>query len=64
MRALYVDEKLLNIQYIENMEKAKILRESADYSGEYSEEAAKELIENSRKFLERAKEIIKNHNEL
>ena len=59
---LYVEEKLLDKQYVENIERAKILRESADYSGDYSKEAAQELIKNAQDFYKKATEIIKNYN--
>ena len=59
---LYVEEKLLDKQYVENIERAKILRESADYSGDYSKEAAQELIKNAQDFYKKATEIMKNYN--
>lgn len=44
IRALYVDRKLLPLSLLEYLQKAKMLRENADYSNEWSREGARLLV--------------------
>ncbi len=60
IRELYVKEKELSFVFIENIQKAKSLREEADYYGEYKKSMAKDLIKKAEEFLNEAKKIIKN----
>ena len=60
IRELYVKEKELSFIFVENIYKAKVLREEADYYGEYKKSMAKELIKKSEEFLNEVKRIIKD----
>lgn len=60
IRELYVEKKELNFIFVENMHKAKVLREEADYYGEYKKSMAEELIKKSEEFLDEVKSIVKN----
>jgi len=57
MRELYLKKDLLNYTIIEALQKAKTLREEADYYGEFTEDNASYLIKKAEEFLERAKQI-------
>ncbi len=57
MRALYVDEGLLSYRLIESFQLAKTLRENADYYGDFSKEAAAQVVEDAQGFLEMAKAL-------
>jgi uncharacterized protein (UPF0332 family) len=57
MRALYVDEGLLSHRLIESFQLAKTLRENADYYGDFSKEAASQVLEDAQEFLVMAKEL-------
>lgn len=48
----------LDFGHIEALEKAKVLREEADYYGEFTEGNAKELLNKTEEFLDKAKEIL------
>lgn len=58
IRALYVDKKLLPLSLIEYLQKAKMLRENADYSNEWSREGAEILLKAGEDFLHRAAKLI------
>lgn len=60
IRELYVKEKELSFVFIENIYKAKMLREEADYYGEYKKSMAEKLIKKSEEFLNEVKKIIEN----
>lgn len=57
LRSLYVAEGLLDVTLIESLQLAKTLRENADYYGEFSQDAADQLIEDARQFLKIAKKM-------
>ncbi len=57
MRTLYVDEGLLSFRLIESFQLAKTLRENADYYGDFSKEAAAQVLEDALSFLETAKKL-------
>jgi uncharacterized protein (UPF0332 family) len=59
MRALYVEKGLLSHRLVESFQLGKTLRENADYYGEFSKEAAAQLLEDAHEFLEAAKGLIK-----
>lgn len=58
LRALYVEQELVGYWLIEALQKAKILREGADYYSEFSEEGARDLVAKAKEFLDKAKEIL------
>lgn len=60
MRELFASKKLISSQLIEALQLGKTLRENADYYGEFSEEAAKQMIENAEDFLIVANDLTKN----
>ena len=60
MKALFVSERLLDIQLVEAFGLAKILRENADYDNEYSVESAKGIIGKAQEFIEASKRILIN----
>jgi uncharacterized protein (UPF0332 family) len=59
LRALYVETKQLGFPLVEALQKAKTLREQADYYGDFSKITAHELLESSKEFLNKAGEILK-----
>ena len=58
IRNFYVKEGKIGFWSIEALEKAKVLREEADYYGEFTEENAKELLNKGKEFFNKAKEIL------
>lgn len=58
IRTLYVEKGFIGHWLIETLQKAKTLREGADYYSEFNKEGAEELIEKAKEFLERVKEIL------
>lgn len=58
IRALYVETRKLSFKFLENLERAKTLRENADYYGEFSQNGAKDILDKAEEFLEAAKEIL------
>ena len=59
IRTLYVNEGLLGYWLIEALQKAKRLREEADYYGEFNKENAKDLLDKAKEFLEKIQDILK-----
>lgn len=59
LRTLYVETKQLNFSLIEALQKAKTLREQADYYSEFSKTTASDLLESAKEFLNKAGEILK-----
>lgn len=55
---LYVEKKLLPVSLVEYLWKAKMLRENADYSDEWSPTGAKIALEAAGDFLARSKKLI------
>ena len=60
IRVFYLNEGLLDYSIVEAFQRAKTLREEADYYGEFTEKNAGSLIEKAREFLENAKLILKD----
>ena len=60
LRALFVDEGLLEIQIARDFTNAMSLREAADYEAEFSEVGAKAVIVSAEKFLKKANAILSN----
>lgn len=56
---LYIAEGKIGYWLIEALQKAKTLREGADYYSEFSQEGAKDLVKKAKEFLEKAEEILK-----
>jgi len=59
IRALFVEESLLSNTSVEGLQLGKKLRENADYYGEFSEDAASQMIENSAELLTVTKKLTK-----
>ena len=57
MRALYVEKGSLSHRLLESFQLGKTLRENADYYGEFSREAAAQLLEDAGRFLETARKL-------
>lgn len=58
LRVLYVETRHLSVSFIEVLQRAKELRENADYYDEWSKISAQELVTKAAEFLEEAKKII------
>lgn len=59
IRALYLEKGFLDYTLVEALQKAKTLREEADYYGEFNKENAGYLLEKAEEFLAKTTEIIK-----
>jgi uncharacterized protein (UPF0332 family) len=60
MRALYVDKGSLSHRLVESFQLGKTLRENADYYGEFSKDAAAQLLEDADQFLDAAKKLTRD----
>ena len=58
LQALFVDEGLLEEELTKDFHTAMVLREGADYHGEFSKEGAESSIESATKFLQKAEAIL------
>ncbi len=58
MKALFVQEGLLDAALVEAFQTAKALRENADYENEFSSESARALVNKAGLFLKRAQKIL------
>ena len=58
LRVLYVETGQLPISFIEVLQRAKGLREDADYYDEWSKISTAEMIAKAEEFLDRARKII------
>ena len=58
VQALFVDKGLIEESLVKDFHTAMILREEADYHGDFSEEGAKSSLDSARTFLEKAKKIL------
>jgi uncharacterized protein (UPF0332 family) len=58
IRTLYVERNLLPVHLVETLQKAKTLRESADYYDEWSEEGAQQMLERAEEILKKAQELL------
>jgi len=58
IRTLFVEKRLLSYKLVEALQLGKTLRENADYYGEFSEEAAQEMLESANNFIETAKGLV------
>lgn len=59
VRTLFVQEGLVSHKLIEALQLGKTLRENADYYGDFSAEAAQQMIKDAEEFLKVAKELTK-----
>lgn len=58
IKALYVEKRKLDSKFIEALEKAKTLRENADYYGDFTKASAEDLIKKAEEFLNKTREIL------
>jgi len=58
LRALYVDKKMFLNTLVESLQRAKTLRENADYYDEWSKETAESLLKAAEKFLSVSRQLI------
>lgn len=58
LQALFVDKGLLDESHVESLHDAMVLREDADYHGNFSKEGAEVTLESARAFLEKAEKIL------
>ena len=58
LKALYVDAGRLPVQFVERLQRAKNLRENADYYDDWSEAAARQMLKETEEFLVKAKELL------
>ena len=58
LKALFVEEKILDIRYVRDLLNAMNLREAADYESEFSESGAKAVITAAETFIAIAKSIL------
>ena len=59
IRALYVEEKLLPLYLLEGLQKAKTLRESADYYDQWSKTGVEAILKFAEEFLNHSTQLIK-----
>ena len=62
IEALYVHEKKLSPELARDLRNAMILREEADYHGDFSESGAKVILDSAARFLETAVDLLKGEN--
>ena len=58
MKALFVQEGLLEIALVEAFQTAKTLRENADYENEFSSDSARALVMRAEQFMTKAGKIL------
>ena len=58
LRALFVDENLLEVQIVRDFLNAMNLREAADYEAKFSESGAKAVIASAERFIHEAEHIL------
>lgn len=58
VEALYVGEKKLSPELARDLRNAMILREEADYHGEFSKSGANSVLNSAERFLEAAKHLL------
>jgi uncharacterized protein (UPF0332 family) len=59
LQALFVDKGLLEDELVKDFHTVMVLRESADYHGQFSKEGAESSIKSAAKFLLKAGTILK-----
>jgi len=58
IRALFVDEGLMEVQSVRDFLNAMNLREAADYEAEFSESGARAVISAAERFIEKAAAVL------
>ena len=58
LRALFVDENLLEAQIVRDFLNAMNLREAADYEAKFSESGAKAVIASAERFIHEAEHVL------
>ncbi|MBU3918745.1 HEPN domain-containing protein [Patescibacteria group bacterium] len=58
IRTLYIDKGLIGHDFIEALQRAKTLREGADYYSEFNKESTESLVEIAEDFLKKVKDIL------
>jgi uncharacterized protein (UPF0332 family) len=61
LKALFVEEKHLDIRFVRDLLNAMNLREAADYQAEFSKEGADAVIKAADIFIQTAADILKLH---
>ncbi len=59
LKALFVEEKILDIRFVRDLLNAMNLREAADYQAEFSKEGAEAVIKAAENFIETTATILK-----
>lgn len=59
IRYLYIEKGLLDFALIKALQKGKMLREEADYYGEFTKENAKDLMTKAQEFIRASGKILK-----
>lgn len=59
LQALFVENGLLEEELAKDFHTAMVLREGADYHGEFSKEGAESSLTSAAKFLRKAKDVLK-----
>ena len=59
LKNLFVDNNLLELNFLDDYDMAKDLRENADYKSNFSKEGAQRLIEKAGGFLSKVKSLLK-----
>jgi uncharacterized protein (UPF0332 family) len=58
LKALFVEEKLLSIEYVEAFYGAMLLREEADYKNQFTRAGAELVLKKANAFLKAAEELL------
>ncbi|MFW6210733.1 MAG: HEPN domain-containing protein [bacterium] len=58
LKKLYVEEKEIDILYLEAIQKGKVLRESANYQNEWSEDECRMLVSKAQDFVNLTEKIL------
>lgn len=58
LKKLYVEAKEIDVLYLEALQKGKVLRESANYQNEWSENECRMLLNKARDFVKLAEKIL------
>jgi len=58
IKALYVEEGLLEEDMLNEFHSSMILREDADYHSDFSQEGAESTVSSAKKFLEKVKKLV------
>ncbi len=58
IRALFVEKRLIDHKLVEALQFGKTLRENADYYGEFSKDAAEDMLESAKVFIDVVKKLL------